>query len=191
MLPAAGRQLTERSLQQLWDMWTQQNRVCAPGAATYVYWGRSPTTAVPLAPLSTPYLGTEKCIGGAGQQQQCLRHPCQPRTLAPLQTRASKRKTLVLDLDETLVHSSLDGTGQPHFTFPVGRVSLDVSPVITQKLSLSSALSRFRKVAGRLPLARWRCASAACAALPCPVFAQSSPPPPPPPLHAAQSACSP
>jgi hypothetical protein len=40
--------------------------------------------------------------------------PCTP------QTRASKRKTLVLDLDETLVHSSLDGTGQPHFTFPVG-----------------------------------------------------------------------
>ena len=42
------------------------------------------------------------------------------QSLAPLQTRASKRKTLVLDLDETLVHSSLDGTGQPHFTFPVG-----------------------------------------------------------------------
>lgn len=44
----------------------------------------------------------------------------QHRALRPLQTRASKRKTLVLDLDETLVHSSLDGTGQPHFTFPVG-----------------------------------------------------------------------
>ena len=36
-----------------------------------------------------------------------------------LQTRASKRKTLVLDLDETLVHSSLEACDAPHFTFPV------------------------------------------------------------------------
>ena len=35
------------------------------------------------------------------------------------QTRRSKRKTLVLDLDETLVHSTLDGFCRPDFTFPV------------------------------------------------------------------------
>lgn len=40
-------------------------------------------------------------------------------TLLPKQTRQSKRKTLVLDLDETLVHSSLDAVVQPDFTFLV------------------------------------------------------------------------
>lgn len=46
--------------------------------------------------------------------------------LLPRQTRRSKRKTLVLDLDETLVHSTLDGacrladgTCLPDFSFPV------------------------------------------------------------------------
>jgi len=44
-----------------------------------------------------------------------------PRTsfLLPRQTRHSKRKTLVLDLDETLVHSTLDGECTPDFTFAV------------------------------------------------------------------------
>lgn len=50
-------------------------------------------------------------------------HECiPPRTsyLLPRQTRHSKfRKTLVLDLDETLVHSSLDGDCTPDFTFTV------------------------------------------------------------------------
>ena len=36
-----------------------------------------------------------------------------------MQTRACKRKTLVLDLDETLVHSTLDGFDLPDFSFPV------------------------------------------------------------------------
>jgi CTD small phosphatase-like protein 2 len=49
-------------------------------------------------------------------------HACiAPRTtfLLPRQTRHSLRKTLVLDLDETLVHSTLDGDCIPDFTFPV------------------------------------------------------------------------
>lgn len=49
-------------------------------------------------------------------------HECiEPRTtfLLPRQTRHSKRKTLVLDLDETLVHSTLDGNCVPDFTFAV------------------------------------------------------------------------
>ena len=49
-------------------------------------------------------------------------HECiPPRTsfLLPRQTRHSKRKTLVLDLDETLVHSTLDGDCIPDFTFAV------------------------------------------------------------------------
>ncbi|CAK0761692.1 hypothetical protein CVIRNUC_002885 [Coccomyxa viridis] len=41
------------------------------------------------------------------------------RSLLPRQTRQCKRKTLVLDLDETLVHSTLDGCEQPDFSFPV------------------------------------------------------------------------
>ena len=41
-------------------------------------------------------------------------------TLLPRQTRTCKRKTLVLDLDETLVHSSLEDVGPPpDFSFTV------------------------------------------------------------------------
>ncbi|KIZ06781.1 CTD small phosphatase-like protein 2 [Monoraphidium neglectum] len=45
-----------------------------------------------------------------------------PGTLLPRRTRACKQKTLVLDLDETLVHSTLDGapgSEGAHFHFPV------------------------------------------------------------------------
>lgn len=48
---------------------------------------------------------------------QCF--PTARKTLLPRQTRRSKQKTLVLDLDETLVHSSLDTFATPDFTFPV------------------------------------------------------------------------
>ena len=50
-----------------------------------------------------------------------LHHCILPRTsfLLPRQTRHSKKKTLVLDLDETLVHSTLDGECSPDFTFAV------------------------------------------------------------------------
>jgi len=51
-----------------------------------------------------------------------LRECFPPRSsfLLPRLTRRSQRKkTLVLDLDETLVHSTLDGACNPDFTFPV------------------------------------------------------------------------
>ncbi|CAG9467370.1 unnamed protein product [Pedinophyceae sp. YPF-701] len=57
--------------------------------------------------------------------RECVR---EPRTkVLPARTRRCKRKTLVLDLDETLVHSCLDGSpaGTCDFEFPVavgGRV---------------------------------------------------------------------
>ncbi|KAK9803388.1 hypothetical protein WJX72_003872 [[Myrmecia] bisecta] len=41
------------------------------------------------------------------------------RSLLPRQTRRFARKTLVLDLDETLVHSTLDSFDKVDFTFPV------------------------------------------------------------------------
>ena len=43
--------------------------------------------------------------------------PCQ--VLLPRQTRQCKLKTLVLDLDETLVHSSLEHAANPDFSFDV------------------------------------------------------------------------
>ena len=50
--------------------------------------------------------------------EQCINAP-RTTFLLPRQTRHSKRKTLVLDLDETLVHSTLDGACTPDFTFAV------------------------------------------------------------------------
>jgi CTD small phosphatase-like protein 2 len=50
--------------------------------------------------------------------EQCIDAP-RTSFLLPRQTRHSKRKTLVLDLDETLVHSTLDGDCTPDFTFAV------------------------------------------------------------------------
>jgi CTD small phosphatase-like protein 2 len=56
-------------------------------------------------------------------------HKCVPARssfLLPRQTRHSYKKTLVLDLDETLVHSTLDGAAGEHsdFVFPVSLGSI-------------------------------------------------------------------
>jgi len=45
--------------------------------------------------------------------------PARPAPLLPRQTRRCPRKTLVLDLDETLVHSTLDACDAPDFAFSV------------------------------------------------------------------------
>jgi hypothetical protein len=49
--------------------------------------------------------------------EQCI--PKYRPALLPRQTRQCKLKTLVLDLDETLVHSSLEQTSTPDFSFDV------------------------------------------------------------------------
>ena len=45
--------------------------------------------------------------------------PLPRQVLLPRQTRQCKLKTLVLDLDETLVHSSLEHAANPDFSFDV------------------------------------------------------------------------
>ncbi len=49
--------------------------------------------------------------------EQCI--PKYRPVLLPRQTRQCKLKTLVLDLDETLVHSSLEHSASPDFSFDV------------------------------------------------------------------------
>ena len=115
-----------------WDIRVKELMALAsPSAEQGVITPSSPAL-VPLAPLISddddeeveeeddddfldfdPYV----FIKGLPPLEKCIL----PRStfLLPRQTRHSKKKTLVLDLDETLVHSTLEGYCQADFTFPV------------------------------------------------------------------------
>ncbi|KAG2485957.1 hypothetical protein HYH03_015400 [Edaphochlamys debaryana] len=63
--------------------------------------------------------------------------------LLPLQTRAlAGRKTLVLDLDETLVHSSLEAVDRPDFSFPVTFNGADHTVYVRQRPHLRDFMVR-------------------------------------------------
>eukprot|EP00798_Chlamydomonas_sp_ICE-L_P003902 gene3902-13972_t len=62
--------------------------------------------------------------------------------LLPKQTRQCKRKTLVLDLDETLVHSSLEMVIAPDFSFPVHFNNQEHTIHVRQRPFLHEFMSR-------------------------------------------------
>ncbi|KAI7838366.1 hypothetical protein COHA_007823 [Chlorella ohadii] len=62
--------------------------------------------------------------------------------LLPKKTRRSKQKTLVLDLDETLVHSTLDGYCRPDFMFPVEVGTMRHMVSVRQRPHLHTFLER-------------------------------------------------
>eukprot|EP00884_Botryococcus_braunii_P006431 jgi/Botrbrau1/1578/Bobra.0185s0002.1 len=64
------------------------------------------------------------------------------KTLLPRQTRRNRRKTLVLDLDETLVHSTLDSEDVPDFTFPVNFNNREHVVSVKQRPHLHTFLER-------------------------------------------------
>lgn len=73
-----------------------------------------------------------------------LTHCVPPRTkfLLPRQTRHSKKKTLVLDLDETLVHSCLGGDCNPDFTFSVKVGTIEHKVAVRVRPHLQTFLAR-------------------------------------------------
>lgn len=76
-------------------------------------------------------------------------HECiPPRTavLLPRQTRRCKKKTLVLDLDETLVHSTLDGECVPDFTFSVSMGTICHMVAVRKRPHLDRFLERVSKL---------------------------------------------
>lgn len=58
------------------------------------------------------------------------------------QTRRTRRKTLVLDLDETLVHSTLDTFSEPDFVFPVMVHNQEHMVKVKQRPHLCNFLTR-------------------------------------------------
>ena len=76
-------------------------------------------------------------------------HKCVPvrnTFLLPRQTRHSYKKTLVLDLDETLVHSTLDGSGEhSDFVFPVSLGSITHMVAVRKRPHLHTFLERMAR----------------------------------------------
>ena len=66
--------------------------------------------------------------------------------LLPPQTRRCRQKTLVLDLDETLVHSTLDDCDDPDFTFPVAFNGLNHTVHVKKRPGLLEFLQRVSKL---------------------------------------------
>jgi len=62
--------------------------------------------------------------------------------ILPRKTRQCKQKTLVLDLDETLVHSSLEAVPQSDFTFPVHFNGAEHTIHVRQRPGLHQFLAR-------------------------------------------------
>jgi CTD small phosphatase-like protein 2 len=72
--------------------------------------------------------------------EQCA--PTWRRALLPKQTRNCKRKTLVLDLDETLVHSTLDQSNSHDFAFEVSLNNTTHSVNVKQRPHMAHFLTR-------------------------------------------------
>ncbi|KAG2437330.1 hypothetical protein HXX76_005987 [Chlamydomonas incerta] len=73
--------------------------------------------------------------------EQCV--PLHRPALLPKQTRAmARRKTLVLDLDETLVHSSLEAVDRSDFNFPVTFNGMDHTVYVRQRPHLHDFMAR-------------------------------------------------
>lgn len=72
--------------------------------------------------------------------EQCA--PTWRRALLPKQTRNCKRKTLVLDLDETLVHSTLDQSNSHDFAFEVSLNNTTHSVNVKQRPHMATFLTR-------------------------------------------------
>lgn len=76
--------------------------------------------------------------------ERCV--PARREFLLPPRTRRSKQKTLVLDLDETLVHSTLDGYCRPDFTFPVEVGNMRHMVSVRQRPHLHTFLERMAQL---------------------------------------------
>jgi CTD small phosphatase-like protein 2 len=76
--------------------------------------------------------------------RECV--PARNSFLLPRQTRHSHKKTLVLDLDETLVHSTLDGSDQLcDFAFPVSLGSITHMVSVRKRPHLHTFLARMSR----------------------------------------------
>lgn len=123
---AHKQHLPHQQQQEQQQQQQQQDEELQPQQASYSVQGTAVTCAANTAEDSTDDIDYDEddfCpftfISSLGPVERYIEPGRQP--LLPRQTRACKQKTLVLDLDETLVHSTLDagyGAGAD-FSFPV------------------------------------------------------------------------